>query len=525
MDRQKNKQEYTPSSLPEEQQKLRCMVVEDEDSIRELIVTFLETTKKFETFEASNPIDALNLIEKLGYIDCVLSDINMPGMDGLEFISRLKKKDRSVEAVIITGYPSMEAIIEAMRAGSSDFIVKPFTIDQLRWTVDKMYRDRRSFLEESMLTGEEKSSKALELANLKLEKKIRELSILFNVSDELNKAHSKRELYAKIVHLATSLTEKSRVSFWELNQHKDKLVLMSAQGELARPGIREINLQAEYYPFVQVVRDGVTWIAKSEKSGSTPFKRTANPFFEGLSALVPFTRRGVVYGVLVVCNKKEEDSLGDDYIFLLHLLADRANLTAENLFLYESLSISLRSTLRALVRSLEARDPYTKEHSERVANLSVKLASCFGIGKEVQDSLSFAAHLHDIGKIGIRDNVLMKPVKLTTSEFDMIKLHPVIGEEIISHLDVEPIIKSCIRNHHERWDGKGYPDGLSGENIPFLVRILTVADCYDAITSKRPYRDLNTSEVAVNEIRKGSGSHFDPQVVEVFLDYMRKKSI
>jgi putative nucleotidyltransferase with HDIG domain len=291
---------------------------------------------------------------------------------------------------------------------------------------------------------------------------------------------------------------------------------MAAFGELLHPGLKEIGLDEEQSPFVQVVNEGVPLIMGGEKSDKTPFKVWENPYDGRSLAIVPFTRRGEVYGVMSIAGEEKGKKFDEDNLFLLHLLSDRANLSAENIFLYERLSISLRSILRALVRSLEAKDPYTKEHSERVANLAIRLASSFGFEAEVLDSLSFAAHLHDIGKIGISDQILMKPRKLNPDELDIIKLHPIIGEEIVSHLDVEPIVRSCIRNHHERWDGKGYPDGLSGDEIPFLVRILSLADCYDALTSKRPYRDMFSVEDAVKEIKKVSGSHFDPKVVEAF---------
>ena len=511
-------------SMPD-QCKMRLLVVDDQDMIREMIVDFIDTLGKFETYEASNPFEAFNLIEKLGRIDCVLSDINMPGMDGLEFVSRLKKRDRSIEAVIITGYPSMERTIAAMKAGASDFIIKPFSLEQLRQTVEKMYRDRCSFIEGTRLSEEEKARHALESINLKLEKKIHELSVLFNISDELTKAHSKSELYNKIVHLAAALTEHTRVSFWELNRSKNRLELMAALGETLHSGLKEIGIDGEQSPFAQVVNEGVPLILGGEKTSEAHFKAWTNEYHGRSLALVPFTRRGKVYGVMSVAAEEKGKKFDEDSLFLLHLLSDRANLTAENIFLYESLSTSLRSILRALVRSLEAKDPYTKEHSERVAKLALRLASSFGFDADVLDSLSFAAYLHDIGKIGIKDQILTKPKKLDSDEFEIVKLHPIIGEEIVSHLDVEPIVRSCIRNHHERWDGTGYPDGLSGEDIPFLVRVLSIVDCYDALTSKRPYRDRYTEEDAVNEIKKGSGTHFDPKVVEAFVEniYGNKK--
>ena len=176
------------------------------------------------------------------------------------------------------------------------------------------------------------------------------------------------------------------------------------------------------------------------------------------------------------------------------------------------------SSMTSLVNTLEAKDPYTKGHSLRVCEISVKIAEhIYGVSKESRE-VELAGKLHDIGKVGVREVVLDKPGRLTEEEFYHIKEHPVIGERILIPIDrLKPITK-VIRHHHERFNGTGYPDGLTGEEIPLGSRILTIADSYDAMISARPYRPSMAPENAAEEIKKCLGTQYDPQFGEVFLE-------
>jgi putative nucleotidyltransferase with HDIG domain len=177
----------------------------------------------------------------------------------------------------------------------------------------------------------------------------------------------------------------------------------------------------------------------------------------------------------------------------------------------------LEGIVKGVIATLELKDPYTRGHSERVAKYALMFANEIGkYSKEEQKSFYYACLLHDIGKVNIPDQILMKPGKLTNEEFEIIKTHPVVGAEAVKN--VEGIKNSIyvIRSHHERWDGKGYPDQLKGEEIPLLARVSAIADAFDAMTSSRSYRDAMPFEEAYNRIIKGQGSQFDPILVEKF---------
>jgi putative nucleotidyltransferase with HDIG domain len=171
----------------------------------------------------------------------------------------------------------------------------------------------------------------------------------------------------------------------------------------------------------------------------------------------------------------------------------------------------------ALTKAVDARDPYTALHSHRVAEISEMLAREMGFDEDFALWVHIAGHLHDIGKIGIRDSILSKPGKLTPEEMDEIKSHPKMGADIISNVTgLKPIV-TTILHHHERWDGKGYPQGLSGEEISPGARVIAVADSLDAMLSERPYRPSMTLSSALSEIQSLSGTKYDPKVVEALM--------
>jgi putative nucleotidyltransferase with HDIG domain len=172
------------------------------------------------------------------------------------------------------------------------------------------------------------------------------------------------------------------------------------------------------------------------------------------------------------------------------------------------------TTLESLAKSLEARDTYTRGHSQRVCDLSLLIGESLGLSQEAQEELRVGTILHDIGKIGVPDQILNKPGRLDDAEFEIMKSHPVIGYEICKPLMLSEGVLLIIRNHHEKLDGTGYPDGLKGGELPLSLRIVCVADAFDAMSSRRPYRAVMDMHKVLGELAKGAGTQFDSVVVE-----------
>lgn len=209
-----------------------------------------------------------------------------------------------------------------------------------------------------------------------------------------------------------------------------------------------------------------------------------------------------------------QDAFSSEDLNLLTTLANMASKAIESAELHEELRQSYYRTLHVLARSLAARDPYSAAHGQAVTSLGCSLAAKLGLEAEASEALQAYGPLHDLGKIGIADSVLLKEGPLTAEELELCRQHAVIGEEIIKPLNPGPAVLCMIRNHHERWDGEGYPDRLKGEEIPILARVVAVADTFHAMASHRPYRPGTTAFHAVQEIKALAGGQFDPAVVQ-----------
>jgi putative nucleotidyltransferase with HDIG domain len=185
---------------------------------------------------------------------------------------------------------------------------------------------------------------------------------------------------------------------------------------------------------------------------------------------------------------------------------------------YLKLKAANRQALLGLAEAIEAKDPYTKGHCGRVAAYAMALARECHYPEHDMESLEFAAFLHDIGKIGVRDAVLLKPGPLDEEEWKHMKIHPEVGFEIASKIDMLKPTMAAIRNHHERWDGTGYPDRIAGEDIPLSARVVCVADCFDAMATDRPYKRALSLDESLANLRKSRGVQFDPQLVDLFVE-------
>jgi HD-GYP domain-containing protein (c-di-GMP phosphodiesterase class II) len=227
---------------------------------------------------------------------------------------------------------------------------------------------------------------------------------------------------------------------------------------------------------------------------------------------------GEIAGGLILFRdaKKREFSRGD--MRLLRMLAGHASIMAINHDLYDDMKQLLFSMVQSLSDAIEAKDSYTRGHTQRVSEISVALGEALSLPSQGLENLRWASILHDVGKIGIPESILCKPARLTAEEYEVMKKHPEIGYQIMNHIVPLREALTGVLHHHERFDGKGYPKGLKGNEIPLYGRILSVADTYDSMTSTRSYRQARTHEFAVEEIRRVSGEQLDPDIVLVFME-------
>ncbi|MBI4691594.1 MAG: HD domain-containing protein [Nitrospirae bacterium] len=236
---------------------------------------------------------------------------------------------------------------------------------------------------------------------------------------------------------------------------------------------------------------------------------------------VPLKVKDKVVGAVKLGSRSPMEYSAQD-LKIFAALASQAAVAIENARLYENLKDTFLTTVHTLAETIEKRDPCTGGHTKRVMDNSLAIGRMIGLSDAELHRLKLTAILHDIGKIGVRDNVLLKNGKLTDEEFEEIKKHTIYGEEILSYIKHFKDVIVGVRNHHERFDGKGYPDGLEGGDIDITARIIAIADTFDAMTTDRPYRKGLSLEVAFEELKRCSGSQFDPQLVDAFIEAFEK---
>lgn len=240
---------------------------------------------------------------------------------------------------------------------------------------------------------------------------------------------------------------------------------------------------------------------------------------------VPLRARNKILGVLNIAASSDKRDLEDRNIRLLTILADQAAMTLENVQLYNNLQSFYFEIIQTLAKVIDAKDSYTYDHADRARHYAKRIAEKMSLPGVIVRHIEYAALMHDIGKIGIEEQILRKPGKLTLEEVEVIKKHPVIGNNIISPISFLAPVAPMVLYHQEWYDGNGYPEGLSGEEIPLGARIVAVIDAYDAMTSDRPYRKALSKEYAVSELKKGSGTQFDPKVVDVFVNILQDEGL
>jgi putative nucleotidyltransferase with HDIG domain len=243
---------------------------------------------------------------------------------------------------------------------------------------------------------------------------------------------------------------------------------------------------------------------------------------------IPFVGKEGLMGVLCLGEKNSSLPYNEDDIAFLNTLCDETTVALENTFLYEKKMKYFLNTIMALIFTIEAKDEYTKGHCENVGRYAAALAEALGLSPQEVENIRIGGYLHDIGKIGIDERILLKPGRLTKEEFEKIKQHPNIGVRILEAINIPKDIIDAVKYHHERISGNGYPENLTKEGVPplpLVASIIGITDSYEAMTSDRPYRKALSKQDAIAELRSGSGKLYDPKIVEVFIKLLEEDKI
>ena len=353
----------------------------------------------------------------------------------------------------------------------------------------------------------------LDLMSLELSTRYEELNLIYGVSERLARGGRLRSVLQYILEESMSTTSGEwallylerrnilEVGGWAGDPSGSSPVERRQLAEIATEIFKEV-LVASDDPLVSPAHSQ----RKLESMLGTP----------GELLSVPIRIEGEIEGFLAVAHLATDAAFSTSDTRLLQALAEQVALVVSNWELHASLREFLMSTVRSLVSAIDAKDAYTRGHSERVHRLSLRIGESMGLDEATFESLRWASLLHDIGKLGVPEAILAKPGALTEEEFAVMRRHPDRSVEIISHIAQLAPALDGIRHHHERWDGSGYPAKLAGEMIPLVARIISVADTFDALTSARAYRGALPPDEVREYIRTAAGRHLDPEVVSVF---------
>jgi response regulator RpfG family c-di-GMP phosphodiesterase len=446
---------------------------------------------------AENGRDALDRFCQDRY-DLVISDVMMPVMGGMELLNRIREINPDTAVIMITAHPALELTVSAMKKGAVDFLKKPFDINELLFKVHVCLNEK---------TLNEAMHPAAGIAEIQIKDKTKELSVRGHIYDSFEDIEDDHEhIFKKIVDLSLSVVDGEECSL---------LVYDEEEGAFHPKIIRSAHEEKYERETIPALRQVINEVIA--KKTALMVHSSEHPAIAPSLICTPLMIRNNIFGILCIRKKINHELFTPKDLQYVVSLTKRASLNLENRILYESVYNNVLDTFKSLVASVQLRDHYTEEHSSRVTRLALEIAGMMNCTRKEMESIKIAGMMHDVGKIAIPDNVLLKPGRLTEEEFDIIRTHPDVGERILRPILLFDEERNIILHHHERWDGGGYPTGLAGTAIPLLSRILAVADTFDAMTNNRPYRSAMAVADAVTEIERNSNTQFDPAVVVAFL--------
>ncbi len=484
----------------------RILVVDDERVIREILAEFL-ALEGFSVHTVEDGEKALTEL-RLNPYDLLITDLKMPRLSGLQLLEKIEAERLGVLTVLMTGFGTVETAIEAMKKGAYDYLLKPFKVEEVIHVVERaLYRQR------------------LQTENIRL----REALTIYKVSEAIALSHDIDHILDVVLRAALDEV-KADVATLHLRDprsgHYEERVKIIGAGDLPNASLPSPAFGVMLEQFAQ----GTPILAHGGKASRFFTEHSSHGELSSFVA-VPLQVRASIVGMLNVFSFTQSKKFDEGHRKMLAVLASRAASAIENARLYGELRESNEDLVRAnlsleemfqqtvagFAQALEESDMYTRGHSERVAVYTEILARGLTLPDPEIRRMVQAGVMHDVGKIGVRYDMLNKPGKLTPEEVAVFRQHPEKGKRILEPVPcLHGLIDGCWC-HHEWYDGGGYPRGLAGDAIPLVGRIVAIADAYDAMTSDRAYRRALPHEVAVGEIERCAGTQFDPELSEAFV--------
>lgn len=501
------------------------LIVEDDDELQFILTTHLSAMG----FACVSSRDGASAIQEAinSPPDLIIMDIGLPVVDGIAATRALKADARTADipVIMLTARSGRDNVIRGLEAGAQEYLVKPFDVAELLARVRTVRR---------LSQARERLDRLNTQLEAEVDVKTRRLQVLYEFMRDLNLAEARDRILDLFITCVRDLIGAERISLFLTDETGENLVCERAIGMDAAQ-IPPVAVSDVEGITGQVFRSGKTLAAKTYSTAAA--SRRANDYVGDVFLSTPLirtssgTRHGVI-GVLNLTERPDDDPFSDEEIDCVRTISDAATIALDNVTRRMRLQQSVRVLLQTVGLLAEYRDEETKEHLTRVTKTARILANELRnegtyvslVTNDFIETLVQAAPMHDIGKVGISDEILTKPGKLTDEEFQIMKTHTEIGRRVLSiafdPICPVPLLEMCIdiaHCHHERYDGRGYPRRLVAHDIPLSARIIALVDAYDAITSLRRYKPAKLHHEAVDIIHGESGRHFDPAIVEAFL--------
>lgn len=363
----------------------------------------------------------------------------------------------------------------------------------------------------------------------KLRTKAEKLSSLLDASSDLNMLVGIEKVLGRILMQMIKVTESEAGTLWLLDEERQLIQAKVAEGPSSE-AMNDIELKSGEGIVGKVILTGKPHLVEDARNDPkwAMWVDDHSGFVTRSMMSIPLMVKEGAIGALQLLNKTKGRMFDQEDLQLALSLSQHSELALHNSGLYDDQYRMSMSMIRTLTKTIDARDPYTSGHSERVAQYSLRIAEKLGWSEEECKQLERDALLHDIGKIGIPDYILAKPGKLSEDEFRTMMKHPEIGAEILADMEPKKAMKQAVlvaKHHHERLDGSGYPDGLKDEQIPVSVRIVAVADSFDAMTTERPYSKGRSINEGIQELIRCKGKLFDEKVVDALMSVIGEKPL
>ncbi|MBI2218370.1 MAG: response regulator [Candidatus Rokubacteria bacterium] len=466
---------------------LRVLVVDDNASVLRFLAAAFGANACLVS-QASTAEQALELLRGERF-DLVVSDIKMPGLSGLDLLRAVKGRQPGTPVVLITGAPSVSSAVFGLRYGAYDYLPKPFSVKEIQELLHRLRCDQREGRSQAFPAG----------LTEELDRRQFGVEVLFRIG----------ELALGGIDPSTFIETVLGYTMQSLRADGALIILREEDGTFKATRRGQPVLLGELSSALQGAFESLL-----ATGGREARPLAAGPGLAAIAALVPGL--GNSMGVLCLARDAKVGAFLPDEQELLLGYARTTAVALQKILLRESLEQNLVDTIAAFVNAIESKDVYLKGHSARVSLYSGEIGTVMGMSEADVLVLGRAGMLHDLGKLVMLDSILRKPGKLTPEEYGLIQMHPGVGDRILQPLKFLVPESRAVRHHHERYDGRGYPDGLRGEEIPPLARVVTVADAFDAMTSDRPYRGAMPLAAAREELLRVSGTQVDPTVVAAF---------